>query len=108
MQSQDFSSTSVLVNGKEAGSYFTKETDCILYVGSFAPGEQVTVSVLPSTAVHVDYIEIAELNTELLQDTLLSLQANGIQLTSLKGPFMSLKARKSLHPFLTIRVGPFG
>lgn len=85
MQSQDFSSTSVLVNGKEAGSYFTKETDCILYLGSFAPGEQVTVSVLPSTAVHVDYIEIAELNTELLQDTLLSLQANGIQLTSHKG-----------------------
>lgn len=85
MQSPDFSSTKVLVNGTEAGSYFTHETNCILYLGSFTPGEKVLIDILPATSVRVEYAQIAVLNTVLLENTLLNLRTNEMRITDHKG-----------------------
>lgn len=85
IHAEGFTLADVLVNGKEAGHYFTSETKCILYLGSFSAGEQVLVEVIPVTAIHVDFAEICHLRTDALKATLASLQANGMEITSHKG-----------------------
>lgn len=81
MKSPDFSPTKVLVNGTEVGGYFSHETNCILYLGSFSPEEKVLIDVLPANPpVHVEHIEIAVLNTDLLESTLQALMANSMQI----------------------------
>ncbi len=86
MKSEDYvPGTEVIVNGKLVGSYFLPETNCALYLGCFTPGEKVTVDVLPGNPVTVTSAYIAQLHTDILQDTLSRLQTNGIQLTMHQG-----------------------
>lgn len=82
MRSEDFSNTHVYVNKAYVGNYFSNETKCILYLGSFCEGEPVLVEVVPDTAVKPVYESIKKLHTDMLQDTLRTLQTNGIQVTS--------------------------
>lgn len=69
----------VYVNGEEAGQYFTSETKCIKYLGSFEPGQQVCVEVVPAAPVAVTGEEICRLREDVLVDRLRLLQEGNMQ-----------------------------
>lgn len=82
MHTTGYSHADVLVNGEKAGQYFTSESRCILYLGSFEPGQQVRVDVIPSRAVQMTGEEIYRLQEGLLEDTLRKLQSGNMQIDS--------------------------
>lgn len=65
------------------GNYFSNETICSLYIGSYEPEQKVTVRVEPySGNVRASYAVIARLNMEALSRTLEELRAGGMEITS--------------------------
>lgn len=85
MHTSGYSHGDVFVNGERAGQYFTSESRCILYLGSFSPGQQVRVDVVPSRAAQVEGAEIFRLREALLEDTLQKLQEGNMQIDSYGG-----------------------
>ncbi|MCI8307095.1 MAG: YfhO family protein [Lachnospiraceae bacterium] len=81
----------VYVNNSWVGNYFSTETTCSLYLGSFQPGEEVVVNVVPSGEASVRYAVIAGLNMDLLRETLGTLNENGMELTEHSGGRLSGK-----------------
>lgn len=80
IHSTGYSHADIYVNGESVGQYFTPETKCILYLGSFEPGQQVAVKVVPSGTVQMGDTEIFRLQETLLRDTLQMLQAGNMQI----------------------------
>lgn len=70
----------VYVNENFTGNYFTSETKCSLYLGTFVQGETVTVRVESNQAFTLDLINIAELSTDILTANLSTLQENGMNI----------------------------
>ncbi len=68
----------VEVNGELAGDYFTTESKCCLYLGSFEPGEQVRIDIRPNLEVQIDAVYICQLHINRLQGVLSSLQSGGM------------------------------
>lgn len=81
MKSFDYSATDVLVNGEPVGEYFLAESKCILYLGSFAPGQSVVVDILPSASIDISFATIEQLHLDLLKNTLQMLQENSMQIS---------------------------
>lgn len=79
MKSDTISWADVYVNGVWIGNYFSTETSCNLYLGSFAAGQTVEVQVVPSQALTVYTAVIGELHMDILGSTLQGLQSNGMQ-----------------------------
>lgn len=71
----------VFVNDSWVGNYFSTETVCSLYLGNFQEGEQVTVRVVPSSPVSVNFAAIGELHMELLEPTLEQLRQGNLEIT---------------------------
>lgn len=82
MHTVGYSHAEVFVNGEKAGQYFTSESRCILYLGSFEPGERVKVDVVPSRAVQITGEEIFRLQEDLLRDTLEKLRDGNMRIES--------------------------
>lgn len=80
MHSNGYSYAKVYVNGEEIGEYFTSETRCILYLGSFEPMQEVRVDVVPGEAVDLGDTEIVRLQEGLLCSTLSELQQGNMQI----------------------------
>lgn len=80
-----YSYAQVYVNGEEIGEYFTSETRCTLYLGSFEPGQKVLVEVVPSGPVVLEGTEIVRLQESLLHDTLSELQQGNMQIEKHNG-----------------------
>lgn len=74
----------VLVNGNVIGGYFTDETLCCLYIGSFAAGQEVIVQI-PSQTLEPNAVYVAQLHMETVTPILQSLQEKGIHITHRKG-----------------------
>lgn len=72
----------VYVNDNWVGNYFSTETVCSLYLGNFQEGEEVTVRIVPSSAVNVSFAAIAELHMELLEPVLAQLQQGNMEITN--------------------------
>lgn len=73
----------VYVNDVWSGNYFSTETACSLYIGSYMPGQQVTVRVERSWGdVAVKGAVIARLDMGTLEEALAELQAGGIEMIS--------------------------
>ncbi|HBA96598.1 MAG TPA: hypothetical protein DCZ23_00670, partial [Lachnospiraceae bacterium] len=70
----------VYVNENFAGNYFTSETKCSLYLGTFTKDETVTVRIESNEAFSLDMANIAELSTALLTNSLAQLQENGMNI----------------------------
>lgn len=85
----------VYVNENFIGNYFTSETKCSLYLGTFTQGETVTVRVESNQTFSLNMVNIAELSTSLLETSLLDLQKNG----------MNIEKHKSGKLYGTINVG---
>lgn len=83
--------SNVYVNEEWAGAYFSSETNCSLYLGSFNAGETVTVRVIPTDALSVSYAVISELHMEELNQILEKLAAHGMEITSHKNGTLSGK-----------------
>lgn len=78
MRPDAFSWADVYVNDNWIGNYFSSETTCNLYLGSFTAGEDVTVTIVPSQAITVNYAMIAELHMDVLQQTTEKLKQGGM------------------------------
>lgn len=78
----------VLVIGNPVGKYFTAETSCNLYLGSFTPGEPVVVEIPKQTKIPKE-VTIAELQMELVEPALETLHTGGIQITEHNGGFIA-------------------
>ncbi|MDE6851757.1 MAG: YfhO family protein [Lachnospiraceae bacterium] len=89
MKSDRTSWANVYVNGTWAGNYFSTETSCSLYLGSFQPGEQVVVNVVPSESITVNYAMIGQLHMDVLERTLSHLQENGMDINKHSGGKLS-------------------
>lgn len=73
----------VYVNDVWFGNYFSTETTCSLYIGGYAPGQQVTVRVEYSWGdVAVKKAVVARLDMDVLEAALKELQAGSIGLVS--------------------------
>lgn len=70
----------VYVNENFIGNYFTSETKCSLYIGSFTQSEIVTVRVESNQAFSLDQVSIAELSTDMLSKDLIALQENSMNI----------------------------
>jgi len=81
MRPDAFSWADVYVNDTRIGNYFSSETTCNLYLGSFTAGESVKVTIVSSEAISVNYAMIAELHMDLLQQTVETLRQNGMALS---------------------------
>lgn len=89
MKSNNIGWADVYVNGDWVGNYFSTETSCDLYLGSFQPGEQVVVDVVPSGSIAVNYAMIGQLHMDLLEQTLHRLQENGMDISKHAGGKLS-------------------
>lgn len=89
MKSDSIGWADVYVNGNRVGNYFSTETSCDLYLGSFQPGEQVVVDVAPSGSIAVNYTMIGQLHMDLLEQTLRGLQENGMDISKHAGGKLS-------------------
>lgn len=78
----------VYVNGSPAGGYFTSETLCSLYLGSFNAGQQVIVEI-PEQTMAPNAVLIGELHMELLLNTLSALKGGCMDVTSHRGGHLS-------------------
>lgn len=70
----------VYVNENFIGNYFTSETKCSLYLGTFTRGETVTIRVESNQTFSLSVVNIAELSTSLLENSLVDLQKNGMNI----------------------------
>ncbi len=76
----------VYVNDVWFGNYFSTETSCSLYIGSYAPGQQVTVRVEPAWGgTYASKAVIASLDMDTLRDTLDEVRAGGMEINYHKG-----------------------
>ena len=76
----------VYINDEWFGNYFTSTTTCSLYLGSYTPGQEITVRLeLTRGYVDVNGAVIARLDTEVLETVLRELQAGNIRLESYEG-----------------------
>ncbi len=89
MKSDSIGWADVYVNGNWVGNYFSTETSCDLYLGSFRAGEQITVDVVPSGSITVNYAMIGQLHMDLLEQTLGRLQENGMDISKHAGGKLS-------------------
>lgn len=78
IQNDSYCSATVLVNDSYVGNYCTTETNCNLYLGSFTPGQNITIRLLASEEINLYNVIIADLHMDLLQETLQSLRQNGM------------------------------
>ena len=83
--------SNVYVNEEWVGAYFSSETNCSLYLGSFNAGETVTVRVIPTDALSLSYVVISELHMETLSQTLEKLASHGMEITNHKNGTLSGK-----------------
>lgn len=73
----------VYVNDVWFGNYFSSMSTCSLYIGSYEPGQQVTVRVEPAQeGAAATGAVIASLDMELLGRTLEEMRAGGMEITS--------------------------
>ncbi len=79
-----YAPASVLVNGTAVGNYFTSETLCCLYIGSFSAGQEVIIQI-PDQALEPNAVYVAQLHMEKVTPLLSSLQEKGIKITHQKG-----------------------
>lgn len=91
MKSDSTSWADVYVNDVWVGNYFSTETSCSLYLGNFQPGQQVAIRVIPSDAILVNYAMIGQLHMDLLEETISTLQKNGMEVSHHKGGKLSGK-----------------
>ncbi|MBR1772157.1 MAG: YfhO family protein [Lachnospiraceae bacterium] len=84
MPSDAYTYTEVYVNDRFVGNYFSSETTCCLLLGTFAPGETVTVRVQPSALIEIAPPLIYALSMEKLNASLHALGQNGMQITTHK------------------------
>ena len=77
---KDEGNTSLYVNNTYHGPLFTNETDCIQYLGTFSPGEQVDLDLQTDAAF--PQVLICELDTAALTQAASVLAQNGLQITS--------------------------
>lgn len=77
MRPDSFSWADVYVNDTWIGNYFSSETTCNLYLGSFIKGQNVNVRVVPSQAITSTAV-IAELHMDSLQQSIETLKKNGL------------------------------
>lgn len=89
MNSSNGSWANVYVNDNWVGNYFSTETSCTLYLGTFSAGQNVTVRVVPNQPTTVDYAMIARLDTDKLKQVLDGLKQNGMKITSHAGGHLS-------------------
>lgn len=89
MKSDSIGWADVYVNEDWVGNYFSTETSCDLYLGSFQPGEQVVVNVVPSGSIAVNYAMIGQLHMDLLESVLHQLQENGMDMNKHAGGKLS-------------------
>ncbi len=76
----------VYVNDVWYGNYFSTETTCSLYIGSYEPGEQVTIRVNRAWGdVGINGAVIAELDMSVLEPVLRELQEGGMEITEHSG-----------------------
>ena len=71
----------VYVNDIWRGNYFTTETTCCLYLGSYLPGQEITVRVERTWEEEAANALIVELDMNLLRRTLRELQDGGMEIT---------------------------
>lgn len=89
MKSDSISWADVYVNNAWVGNYFSTETSCTLYLGTFTAGQSVSVTVVPSQAITVNYAMIAQLHTNSLAQTLTALQEGEMKVTDHKNGTLS-------------------
>lgn len=89
MRPDTFSWADVYVNDAWVGNYFSSETTCSLYLGSFTAGQEVRVTVVPSGTVSVGYAVIAQLHMDLLQQAADKLGQNGMKIREHAGGKLS-------------------
>lgn len=78
----------VWVNGCAVGGYFTSETLCSLYLGTFSPGQQVVVEI-PEQTMAPNAVMIAQLHIDETTRTLNTLQEKGMNITAHSGGHFS-------------------
>lgn len=71
----------VSVNGKSQGEYFDTGNYCNLYLGTFSPGEEVTIEIVHNGWVIPGECFVAELDTEALTATLTDMAAGNLTVT---------------------------
>lgn len=80
----------VYVNDQWVGNYFTRESNCILYLGTFDEGEQVAVTIiLPEFMVYNGESIIAQLNMDLLENTLKELSLHEMKINKYQSSYLS-------------------
>ncbi len=72
----------VYVNGNWMGNYFSNETNCNLYLGTFGQGETVTVECVPTEAKNVTGVYLYQLNMDHLNQAMDILADGGMEITS--------------------------
>ncbi|MBR1479188.1 MAG: YfhO family protein [Lachnospiraceae bacterium] len=82
ISSDEYTYTEIYANDSFVGNYFSSETTCCLYLGSFAPDEPVTVSVRMSADINASEPAIYTLNMKKMNFALSNLLKNAIQITS--------------------------
>lgn len=76
----------IYVNGIWVANYGSTETSCSVYLGSYGPGQEVTVQVERLQGdLKVSHETIARLDRELLEEVLDGLRAGGMEISSHKG-----------------------
>ena len=91
MRTPSLSWADIYVNGQWVGNYFSTETTCNIYLGTFKRGEQVTVECIPSGAVEVSSVYIDKLDIPKLNKTLEMLNSNGMAIEKHSGGKLSGK-----------------
>ena len=89
MSSSNASWADVYVNDNWVGNYFSTETNCSLYLGTFSAGQEVTVTVNPSEPASADYTVIAQLHTDPLKSALKDLKQNEMKIEKHTGGNLS-------------------
>ena len=77
---EDEDSANLYVNNVYHGPLFTNETDCIQYLGTFSPGEQVDLDL--QTQAAAPQVLICELDTAALTQAASILAQNAMQITT--------------------------
>ncbi len=72
------------VNKSFFGPVYTNETDCTLYLGTFAAGEPVEVTLITTAPEHLRQARFYELDTAALTRTAHTLAPNALQVTRLE------------------------
>ena len=103
----------VYVNDIWRGNYFTTETTCCLYLGSYLPGQEITVRVERTWEEEAANALIVELDMNLLRRALRELQDGGMEITDhgggkIRGVFRLRRRGLFSLPFPMTTVGRYG